>query len=66
MELPAGVILILLDSVKTCGIFMELIITQFIQNPDRDKQAAGHTQCQPGNVYKGIAFMSFYVSQNDF
>ena len=62
MELPARVILILLDSVKGCRVLMEFVIAQFIQYPNSDKQAAGHTYGQPGDVNKGISFMSFDVS----
>jgi hypothetical protein len=47
------------------GILMEFIVAQFVLNPDGDKKAASHTNCQSGDIDKGMAFMPFDVSQSD-
>jgi len=53
------------NSVDIFGIFMELIVAQFVLDPDSDKQAASHTNGQPGDIDEGMAFMPFDVPQSD-
>jgi len=48
------------------NIFMKAVIVQFIQDPESDKDAAGHAGSKAENIQKRITFVSDYVPYGDF
>ena len=48
------------------GLFMKGVVADFILNPQKDQNAAGHADGQPKNVDKRITQVIFQVPQSKF
>jgi hypothetical protein len=53
-------------SVQRMGISMESVVIQLVGCISEDHKAAGHSNGQSGNAYRGINFVFFYDSHRSF
>src|SRR5450631_1234449 len=54
------------EPVHSAGVFMELIITQFIPDPEQDENAASHADGQSGNIDQGKGLMPDDIPDGNF
>jgi hypothetical protein len=57
---------VLYSTEKMIGLFMKSVIAKLALNPEKNQNAGGHTNRQPGYVNEGTAFMSSYLAEGDF
>jgi len=54
------------NTMDVIRLLMVPVITLLVINPDKDQEAAAHTDSQAEDIYKGISFMPKYAAYRRF